>query len=214
MKRLIILLILISLVFLSLQVKAQTLTITPIETPSEDIIRPTRFNNPNRFIKPTRNPTILQENMLERKLRACQVITKNIIRRSTKITETTNKMIEKFDSILQRVKDYYQNKLVPHGKTLSNYESLLTDIDAKKTAVNQAVLDFQTASIGFTCDQNNPGQSMTSIREKMKAVLVSLKNYKTSIKNFIVAVHRQSPDKEPLPTLTIEPTITPIQVEL
>jgi hypothetical protein len=67
-------------------------------------------------------------------------------------------METKFDSIAQRVKDFYTNTLVPSGKTLPNYDALVADIQAKKDVVTQDLADAQAKVDAF------PAQAMIQKR--------------------------------------------------
>lgn len=122
-------------------------------------------------------------------LKACQARENAIKKRSDQLTKMATNMEEKFDSIAQRVKDYYTSKVLPSGKTVSNYDSLVSDIGTKKSAVQAALTKAQDDLAGFNCDGSDPKGQMMAFKEDMKAVKKALKDYRTSIKNLIVAVH-------------------------
>lgn len=123
------------------------------------------------------------------KIKACQAREASIKTRMTQLTELTTKMETKFDSIATRVKDYYTNKVVPSGKTVSNYNTLVAAIATQKTAVGTALATAQTDANAFSCTSTTPKTQVTKFREDMQAVKQALKTYRTSIKNLIVAVH-------------------------
>lgn len=122
------------------------------------------------------------------KLQACQARENAIKKRSDQLTKMAANMEEKFDSIAQRVKDYYTTKVVPSGKTVSSYDSLVSDIDTKKAAVQTALTKAQTDLASFSCDGSDPKGQMMAFKDDTQAVSQGLKDYRTSIKNLIVAV--------------------------
>jgi peptidoglycan hydrolase CwlO-like protein len=123
------------------------------------------------------------------KLRACQAREKGIKNRSTHLTDLVKNMEDKFDAILQRVEGYYTNTVVPSGKTVSNYDSLVLDIQTKKAAVQVTLTKAQNDVTSFSCTLDNPKETMAKFKDDMQLVKQALKDYRTSIKNLIVAVH-------------------------
>lgn len=126
------------------------------------------------------------------KLRACQAKENSINKRLTSLDNLVVNMESKFDSIANRVEDYYTSKVVPSGKTVSNYDSLVTEIQTKKIAVQTALTKTQTDTSTFTCTSDDPKALLTQYRKDMQDVKSALKEYRTSIKNLIVAVHSQA----------------------
>lgn len=174
-------------------------------------------NNQPSITIPTRRPTInisqiITGNPISGKLRACQALSNTISTRTNNMAETANILQNTFDSISQRVQDYYQTKVMPNGQTLSNYQTLLTDIQTQKTNLQNAVQGLQKYASIFTCDQNNPGLSLNIFKDKMRLLISAMKVYKTSVKNLIVAVHRLSANGTPLPTTVISPIITSVPI--
>ena len=128
------------------------------------------------------------ERLTEAKLKSCQAKEATIKQRSDQLTKTAENMLEKFDNIATRVEKYYSDKVVPSGKTVSNYDALVADIAAKKVLVQTALTKAQTDALAFSCTSDNPKGQLTQFREDMQAVKKALKDYRTSIKNLIVAV--------------------------
>lgn len=123
------------------------------------------------------------------KLQACQARENATKTRSKRLTRLATTMQEKFDAIAKRVEDYYTTKVVPSGKTVSNYDSLVADIQTKKNAVQTALTNAQSDLSGFSCTDNNPKAMITKFNEDMKAVKSALREYRMSVKNLIVGVH-------------------------
>jgi len=122
-------------------------------------------------------------------MQACQVHEASIKTRMTHLTDLVTNMESKFDSIATRVERYYTNKVVPSGKTIPNYDTLVAAITTKKTAVATALSTAQTDANTFSCTSGTPKAQVTKFRVDMQSVKESLKDYRTAIKNLIVAVH-------------------------
>lgn len=163
-----------------------------------------RPDNPSVSSRPSARPTARQR-LDAAKVKSCQVREDAIKKRSDQLTKMATNMEEKFDSITKRVEDYYTTKVVPSDKTVSNYDSLVSDIGTKKAAVQTALTKAQTDLAAFSCDGSDPKGQMTAFKDDMQAVKQVLKDYRTSIKNLIVAVHsvtgtenRETPSPRPL----------------
>lgn len=130
-----------------------------------------------------------QSGQTEGKLRACQAKEKSIKNRLTGLVNLVTNMESKFDSIVKRVENYYISKVVSSGKTVLNYDTLVSDIQTKKIAVQTALTAIQNDVNGFSCTGSDPKGQLTQFREDMQNVKGALKEYRTSIKNLIVAVH-------------------------
>lgn len=122
------------------------------------------------------------------KLKSCQSRQEAVRERSTRLAELAQNMESKFDAIATRVEEYYSSKVVPSGKTVAGYDGLVLSIQDKKAAVNQNLIKAQEASSGFSCSLDDPKALLTEFRQDMQVVKKSLKEYRTSIKNLIVAV--------------------------
>ncbi len=142
----------------------------------------------------------MQAKLDERKLKVCQTKEKVLGNRLGSLTRMTENMLEKFDRIAIRVKEFYTNKVVTAGGSVSNYDALVADIDVKKAAVETALASAKTNSESFSCDSDDPKGVLTRFRENMQAVKSALKDYRTSIKNLIVAVKNAAKTAEPSPS--------------
>lgn len=158
---------------------------------------------PSNVGQPSARPSLPSQatsNLEGAKLRACQARENAIKTRSTHLVQLVTSMESKFDAITKRVEDYYTSKVVPSGKTISNYNVLVSDIKTKKAAVQTVLTQAQNDASGFSCTGSDPRLKMTQFRDDMQAVKKALKDYRTSVKNLIVAVHSvQSPRPSRLP---------------
>lgn len=142
------------------------------------------------------------------KLQSCQSIEKALTNRSTHLVDQVTKMEKTFTSIAEGVEQYYLTKVIPTGTTLSSYDSLVADISTKQAALTPLVTAAQNDVTNFTCTGDNPGALMTQYRTDMQAILQGLKDYRTSIKNLIVAV-RTLPSISPSAAPSSAPSATP-----
>lgn len=122
-------------------------------------------------------------------IHTCQARENNVKTRMAHLTQLAKMMQENFDQHVMRVENYYTNKVLPSGKTVANYDNLVTDIQTKKAAVQAALTTAQTDVTNFNCSPVNPKAQVTQFKQDMQAVKRALKNYRTSIKNLIVAIH-------------------------
>ena len=130
----------------------------------------------------------VKNRLTEARLKSCQAKEESIKNRLSHLNQLATNMQEKFDAIAERVKEYYTTKVVPSGKTVANYNTLVADITTKKTAVQTALTKAQGDVATFSCDGEDPEGYLTSFRTNMQAVKGALKDYRTSIRNLIVAI--------------------------
>lgn len=124
----------------------------------------------------------------EVRLKVCQVREDALKKRSQRLIQLVANMEDKFTSIAQRVKDYYTSKVVPAGQVVANYDSLVLSFDTKKAAIQTALTKAQEDLASFNCNGDDPKGGMMAFREDMQAVKGALKDYRTAIKDLIVAV--------------------------
>ena len=139
---------------------------------------------------------LAQARLDEAKLKSCQARENSIMKRAERLGNLAANMLEKFDAITERVKEFYETKVVPDGNTVENYDDLVADIDAKKEAAQASLDNAQDAISAFSCDSDDPKGLLTQYREDMQDVKSALKDYRTSIKNLIVAVHTAAGEAE------------------
>ena len=126
------------------------------------------------------------------KLKVCQNKESAIQKRNTQLTKMADNMLTKFDGIARKVETYYTSKAIPNGKTISNYDALVSEIGTKKAAVQTNLDKANTDATAFDCNGDSPKTQLTQFRTDMQAVKQSLKDYRTSIKNLIVAIRSVS----------------------
>lgn len=132
--------------------------------------------------------------LVEAKMTSCLARQAAIKNQMATLINLTTKMENQFDTIAQRAVDYYNTSVVPSGKSVGNYDALITDIQTRKETIQAAVAMAQSDSNNFSCTANDPKLMMNQFRLNMQLVKVDLKGYRTSIRNLITAIHSVSPE--------------------
>lgn len=144
---------------------------------------------------------LIKDRLEAKRLEYCEKHKDEIVNRSESLGRLVAGMLGKFDAILARVQEFYTTKLVPAGKTVSNYDALVLDINVKKAQVQTDLANAQADVDGFVCTGDNPKGQMTQYRLDMQLVKKGLQAYRTSIKNLIVAVKMAAGERtEPSPS--------------
>jgi hypothetical protein len=149
--------------------------------------------------------------LADAKLKACQSREAAIQKRSDQLVKLAMTMQDKFTAITMRVKTYYTDTVIPSGKTVSNYDTLIADIATKQAAVGTALTKAQSDATSFSCTSDDPKGQLTQFRVDMQAVKAALKVYRTSIKDLIVAVHSVTGTIQSSAHPTISPTASPTE---
>ncbi len=125
-----------------------------------------------------------QARLEEAKLKACQNREKAIQNIMIRLSDRGTRQLDVFTKISERTQAFYAEK----GKTLSNYETLVANVEAKKAAAEAAVETVKNGSTEFECDGENPKAVVDSFKENLKSMNSALKEYKTAVKDLIVGV--------------------------
>lgn len=118
------------------------------------------------------------------KLRACENRQKAITNIMSRIADRGEKQLKLFGTIATRVETFYVSK----DKTLSDYDALVADVNAKQAAAQTTVDAVKSASTGFDCTSANPQGFVGSFKDSLKSEISALQDYRTSVKNLTVGV--------------------------
>ena len=124
-----------------------------------------------------------QAHLAAAQLKACQNREAAINNIMSRIDTRAQNQLTLFNTIATRVEGFYTSK----GKTVSNYNQLVAAIASAKS---QATTDLSTMQGGstFTCTSNDPKGMVTAFQSSLKTEITDLQNYRTAVKNLIVAV--------------------------
>ena len=178
-------------------------------TPVSAQTNSTRSTIENKVRQATNAGQVRQEIRAKINTQVCKArenIIKNRLQHMEKFVNTT---FETFDKISTRTQDFYKNTVVPTGKTVPNYDTLVTTIQTKKTAAQTALTAMQTDMNGFSCDATDPKGVLLRLQTYMKTIKTALQEYRTSIKNLITAVHGVATQGRFLPSGTPKVTFIP-----
>jgi len=122
------------------------------------------------------------------KLKVCETRQNIIKRRSQSLANRANTQFNVFDSIATKVENFYTTKVLPKGVVVANYDQLVADIATQKTDAMNAIDTAKTDATNFDCSGDNPKAQLTNFNSDMKLAIAALKDYRTAIRNLIVAV--------------------------
>lgn len=130
------------------------------------------------------NREAAQGRLQDAKLKACESREKAIKNIMARIVDRGEKQLELFTTIADRTKAFY----VDNNLTLDNYDALVVEIDAKKTAAQSIIDTIKNTSTTFSCSGENPKGVADSFKESLKAEVKALQEYRITVKNLIVGV--------------------------
>lgn len=116
--------------------------------------------------------------------RICESRVKNVERIMNKAATQGQKHLEVFNKISNRVQEFYANR----GLAVDNYDTLIANVSAKKVAAEVAITAVKDNTTTFNCSGENPIGTADMFSGKIRAMHVALKEYRTAIKDVLVAV--------------------------
>lgn len=143
----------------------------------------------DRITSPTPQ-RVVRQNLATKagELRSCLARQQAVKNRSRNMIKMADNMLEKFASISARTQKFYTNKVVPSGKTVPGYETLLSKVQTEKETV-LGKLEVARTEADFSCDGDDPKEQVKEFRLSLQNVITALKDYRRSVRNLIVAVH-------------------------
>ncbi len=122
------------------------------------------------------------------KAKVCNTKKENIIRRSSNLADRADRQLKTFQVKADKVEKFYTDKLIPKGVTVDNYNDLVANIEAKSQAVTDATTTAKEDAKNFDCTADDPKGQLTNFRTDMQNAIKALKEYRTSVKDLIVAI--------------------------
>jgi hypothetical protein len=119
-----------------------------------------------------------------KKLQICEKKQSQIQSRIAKMSSQGAKQLEVFSKIADRVQEFKTTR----NYTVDNYDALLAALDEKRIAAQTAVAEATESGQAFNCGADNPRGIAAQFQERLKQQIRALKEYKTSVKDLIVAV--------------------------
>ena len=150
----------------------------------------------------------LSKRLTDQKLRICQTASKNIIKRNEYLAKSVSEIEKKLASIIDGIKNYYEEKVIPTGTSLSNYDVLVNDIFLREKAIVPLIEKVKTDTTAFSCTGEDPHGQIKKVDDDIRAVLKALQEYKTGIHTLITAIkelHTIEPTQALIPSVIITP---------
>ncbi len=132
-----------------------------------------------------------EKKVAENKLKACENRRESAKKIMERISNRGEKQIEVFTKISDRTQEFYKQK----GYNVANYDSLVSDVNAKKQAALVATENTKKSAEKFVCSSDNSVGNSAVFKNNLKLQIQAIKDYKTSVKNLIVAVKSANPNK-------------------
>jgi hypothetical protein len=140
----------------------------------------------------TRDPTSntkeqAQEKIKEAREKVCSNRKTSAGNVETRVIHRGQKRLDAYTKIAERAEKFYADK----GLTVTNYDTLVADVNAKKSAAQTAV-DTLSADKGqlpsVACGNGTGKPAIEKFKTDLKAEQNALKAYKTSIKTLLQAI--------------------------
>ncbi len=149
-------------------------------TPTNEVNTSSTSNVPSQA---TNGQSNAQAKMAGAQLKSCQNREAAINTIMMRIQTRAQNQVTLFSSIASRVEAFY----VKSGKTLSNYSTLVADVNSAQT---RAQTDFATlkTNSNFNCNSANPKGTVLAFQGYLKLEISDLQNFRTTVKNLIVGV--------------------------
>lgn len=121
--------------------------------------------------------------------RSCEARKAGITTRSNQLIRRANNMLDIFGQISNRAQEFYTNKILPSGKEVEGYNALLEKVATKSASVMEAIDQAEQSAGNFDCTNLDPKTQIREYNQDAKEVISSLKDYRSSVKDLIVAIH-------------------------
>ncbi len=191
--------IIVCFVFALLAISSPVFAKPPNKPPGKPTSTITSTVTPTPTVRPS-SVVQSQIRLTGEKLRVCQAHENVIQTRLQSLSKMANGMLSTFDTIAKRATEYYANTVVPGGNSVSNYDELVSAIQTKRSLVSDDLTVTQNDADNFLCTGIDPRGNLRQFRIDMQEVKKSLKEYRTAIKNLIVAVRTVVSEETPTPT--------------
>ncbi len=151
------------------------------------------------------------EKLSQARLRICEARAKGIAKRTQFMLTHGAKVNRGHLKIQDRVDEFYNNKLVPQGYVLDNYDELIAEMEANKENVLSLIEMAKENGSTFSCDSEDPKGQLDAFKEDMKEIIDANKLYRESVRNFVRSVlelakearaDQQKDEEEATPTPT------------
>ena len=120
----------------------------------------------------------------ERRQTICENRKTSINHKIQAFSKSGENILTRFNDVYTRVKNFKTDKKLE----VSNYDALIAAADAKQQAATDAVAALKDLTADFDCTSSDPAQTVAAIKAATAEAKTALKEYRTSIKNIVVAL--------------------------
>lgn len=146
------------------------------------------------------------KNMLEdRKIQACKAREEAIKNRKGSLLRLATESLKRMDVFVEKIKNFYQEKLVANGKSVSNYNDLLAEVERTRLEAVNSLDKASKLADEFRCDGDNPKEVYKEFRLAMQQTKEKLYEYRKAIKNLLVAVRKAAVSVSESPSPKVSP---------
>lgn len=142
------------------------------------------------------------------RLRACQARQEAIKNRQQSLVKLATGHLRRIDDWVNLLKIFYEEKLVPQGVEIENYDEILSEIDEARQNVVSSLDEASGLADEFSCESDDPKGLYNQFRESMQEVKMNLQEYRKAVKDLLVAIRKVAGEAKssPKPTATVIPT--------
>lgn len=143
-------------------------------------------SNTNANLNTQNNATAIktQTKLDAKNLALCQNRERVINNVMARISDRGQKQINVIQAINDKVQAFYTNKNV----SIDNYDSLMANIETKKTVAEQSMNNVRSMNGSFKCNDEDPKGIATQFKANTVAQSDSIKEYKNSVHDLVVAI--------------------------
>lgn len=149
-----------------------------------------------------------KNNLSEARLRICEARQERINNRLSNLVTLGASSIDSFDIFVQRVDNYYLDKLAPSGYTIANYDELMGEIAGNKDEVIAALAEAKANGQQFSCNSEDPKGQTDSFRAAIQDLIQARRDYKSSVREFVAEVRDLAKEARSA-RLSVTPEATP-----
>lgn len=125
-----------------------------------------------------------QEKTAAQRQKVCVHIQKAVNNKLSAFDDHADSYLTRLNTAYTKLKDYQSTKNV----TVSNWNDLLTAADDKQAAASASVDALKALGTSVDCTSSDPAGVLASIKSGAASTRYTLKDYRTSLKNIIVAL--------------------------
>jgi hypothetical protein len=151
---------------------------------------PLEVEKVEKKVEEVRERTRVKDILEGKRLESCKAREEAIKNRKKSLLRLATSALKRMDGWAEELKKFYNENMVPGGKTISNYNDLLTEIERTRAEAVTSLDKASKLADEFSCDGNNPKEVYKEFRLAMQETKIKLFEYRKAIKNLLVAIRK------------------------